>query len=413
MNNNQMINTLTTILIAMIGILFVLCIIFITIKLKSNKTKSNSRKEIKNKEIKNTKSNSVQTYNKQSIFKFMEFDKIDDNMIVQKDGKRFLMAIECQGINYDLMSGLEKNSVEQGFLQFLNTLRYPIQIYIQTRTVNLGNSIHVYKERVEEVSKQLANKQIEYNQKVRSGQFSEEQLKKEEYEIVRQKNLYEYGVDIVNNTERMSLNKSILSKHYYIIIPYYPEEAADPNYARDEITNLAFSELYTKAQTIISSLAVCGINSKVLNSIELAELLYVAYNRDESEKMNLRRTLNAGYEDLYTTAPDVLDKRMKELDIKIQEEAFRKANETVFNVIEENEKQKVAKRKEEELDKLIDQMAKILIEENKRSIGEDVAQNAIQKIDEEMNNKTKEKGGEVDVKETKAKTTRRRTKKAV
>ncbi|MCI8641738.1 MAG: hypothetical protein HFJ59_07755 [Clostridia bacterium] len=413
MNNNQMINTLTTILIAMIGILFVLCIIFITIKLKSNKTKSNSRKEIKNKEIKNTKSNSVQTYNKQSIFKFMEFDKIDDNMIVQKDGKRFLMAIECQGINYDLMSGLEKNSVEQGFLQFLNTLRYPIQIYIQTRTVNLGNSIHVYKDRVEEVSKQLVNKQIEYNQKVRSGQFSEEQLKKEEYEIVRQKNLYEYGVDIVNNTERMSLNKSILSKHYYIIIPYYPEEAADPNYARDEITNLAFSELYTKAQTIISSLAVCGINSKVLNSIELAELLYVAYNRDESEKMNLRRTLNAGYEDLYTTAPDVLDKRMKELDIKIQEEAFRKANETVFNVIEENEKQKVAKRKEEELDKLIDQMAKILIEENKRSIGEDVAQNAIQKIDEEMNNKTKEKGGEVDVKETKAKTTRRRTKKAV
>ena len=413
MNNNQMINTLTTILIAMIGILFVLCIIFITIKLKSNKTKSNSRKEIKNKEIKNTKSNSVQTYNKQSIFKFMEFDKIDDNMIVQKDGKRFLMAIECQGINYDLMSGLEKNSVEQGFLQFLNTLRYPIQIYIQTRTVNLGNSIHVYKDRVEEVSKQLVKKQIEYNQKVRSGQFSEEQLKKEEYEIVRQKNLYEYGVDIVNNTERMSLNKSILSKHYYIIIPYYPEEAADPNYARDEITNLAFSELYTKAQTIISSLAVCGINSKVLNSIELAELLYVAYNRDESEKMNLRRTLNAGYEDLYTTAPDVLDKRMKELDIKIQEEAFRKANETVFNVIEENEKQKVAKRKEEELDKLIDQMAKILIEENKRSIGEDVAQNAIQKIDEEMNNKTKEKGGEVDVKETKAKTTRRRTKKAV
>lgn len=413
MNNNQMINTLTTILIVMIGILFVLCIIFITIKLKNSKVKSSSKKDVKTKESKNTKTNSVQTYNKQSIFKFMEFDKIDDNMIVQKDGKRFLMAIECQGINYDLMSGLEKNSVEQGFLQFLNTLRYPIQIYIQTRTVNLGNSIHVYKDRVEEVSKQLVNKQIEYNQKVRSGQFSEEQLKKEEYEIVRQKNLYEYGVDIVNNTERMSLNKNILSKHYYIIIPYYPEEAADPNYARDEITNLAFSELYTKAQTIISSLAVCGINSKVLNSIELSELLYVAYNRDESEKMNLRRTLNAGYEDLYTTAPDVLDKRMKELDVRIQEEAFKKANETVFNVIEENEKQKAVKRKEEELDKLIDQMAKILIEENKRSIGENVAQNAIQKIDQEMNNKTKEKGGEEDVKETKAKTTRRRTKKAV
>ena len=413
MNNSQMINTLTTVLIIMIGILFVLCIIFISLKLKSSKSKSKSKTDVKSNEVKKAKNNSVQTYNKQSIFKFMEFDKIDDNMIVQKDGKRFLMAIECQGINYDLMSGLEKNSVEQGFLQFLNTLRYPIQIYIQTRTVNLGNSIHKYKERVEEVSKQLVNKQIEYNQKVRSGQYSENELKREEYEIVRQKNLYEYGVDIVNNTERMSLNKSILSKHYYIIIPYYPEEASDSNYTKDEITNLAFSELYTKAQTIISSLAVCGINSKVLNSIEIAELLYVAYNRDESEKMNLQRTLNAGYEDLYTTAPDVLDKRMKELDIKIEQEAFRKANETVFNAIEENEKQKAVKRKEQELDRLIDQMAKILIEENKRAVGEDIAQNAIEMIDEEMNNKTKEKGGEDNVKEAKTKTTRRRTRKAV
>lgn len=411
MNNSQMINILTTVLIIMIGILFVLCIIFISLKLKNNKSKSKT--DVKAKEVKKTKTNGVQAYNKQSIFKFMEFDKIDDNMIVQKDGKRFLMAIECQGINYDLMSGLEKNSVEQGFLQFLNTLRYPIQIYIQTRTVNLGNSIHIYKDRVEEISKQLVNKQIEYNQKVRSGQFLQDELLKEEYEIIRQKNLYEYGVDIVNNTERMSLNKNILSKHYYIIIPYYPEEAADPNYARDEITNLAFSELYTKAQTIISSLSVCGINSKVLNSVELAELLYVAYNRDESEKMNLQRTLNAGYEDLYTTAPDVLDKRMKELDIKIEQDAFRKANEIVFNAIEDNEKQKAVKRKEQELDKLIDQMAKILIEENKRTIGEDIAKNAIEKIDKEMNNKTKEKGGEEDVKETKAKTTRRRTKKAV
>lgn len=413
MNNSQMINALTTVLIIMIGILFVLCIIFIILKLKNSKSKSKSKTDIKSSEVKKAKSSGTQSYNKQSIFKFMEFDKIDDNMIVQKDGKRFLMAIECQGINYDLMSGLEKNSVEQGFLQFLNTLRYPIQIYIQTRTVNLGNSIHAYKDRVEEVSKQLVNKQMEYNQKVRSGQYSKEELKKEEYEIVRQKNLYEYGVDIVNNTERMSLNKNILSKHYYIIIPYYPEEAADPNYSKDEITNLAFSELYTKAQTIISSLAVCGINSKVLNSVELAELLYVAYNRDESEKMNLQRTLNAGYEDLYTTAPDVLDKRMKELDIKVEQEAFRKANETVFNVIEENEKQKAVKRKEEELDKLIDQMAKILIEENKRNIGEDIAQDAIEKIDKEMNNQTKEEGGEEDVEETKTKTTRRRTRKAI
>lgn len=342
----------------------------------------------------------------------MEFDEIKDNMIVQKDGKRYLMVIECQGINYDLMSGLEKNSVEQGFLQFLNTLRYPIQIYIQTRTVNLGSSINAYKERVDDISKQYANKQIEYNQKVRSGQYSERELQKEKYELLRERNLYEYGVDIINNTERMSLNKNILSKHYYVIIPYYPEEASNGEYSKDELANIAFSELYTKAQSIISSLSVCGINSKILDSTELAELLYVAYNRDESETFSLRRALNSGYEDLYTTAPDVLDKRMKELDVKIEEDAIRKANEAVYDVIEENQKQKRVKQKEAELDKLIDQMAKALIEENKRSLGNDVAESAIEKIDNDSKKKTKEKeGGEEDGKKTK--TTRRRVTKSV
>ena len=48
-------------------------------------------------------------------------------------------------------------------------------------------------------------------------QYSEKELSKEKYELIRQKNLYEYGVDIINNTERLSLNKNILSKHYYII----------------------------------------------------------------------------------------------------------------------------------------------------------------------------------------------------
>ena len=37
----------------------------------------------------NVKKFDKKEYNKQSIFKFMEFDSIRDNMIVQKDGKRF------------------------------------------------------------------------------------------------------------------------------------------------------------------------------------------------------------------------------------------------------------------------------------------------------------------------------------
>ena len=137
MTNNQIANMLLVVLGIMVTILIVLICVFIYIKLKTKK-KANSQSDSINQ---NGKSKVQQLYNVQSIFNFMEFDKIEDNMIVQKKGKKFLMVVKCQGINYDLMSGVEKNSVEQGFIQYLNTLRNPIQIYVQTRTVDLTGSI--------------------------------------------------------------------------------------------------------------------------------------------------------------------------------------------------------------------------------------------------------------------------------
>lgn len=391
MQDNALAKLLLILLAFLIFLLMVLCIVYIVLKYK-NRSKAMIKKGKKNKHDVNKKEkNDKKDYNKDSIFDFMEFDNIYDNMIVQQNGKRFLMVIECQGINFDLMSGLEKNSVEQGFIQFLNSLRNPIQIYVQTRTVNLGKSISNYKSKVDEIARAYSAKQLEYNQKLNSGRYSYDQLNKDRLELTRQKNLYEYGADIVSNTERMSLNRNILSKHYYVIVPYYSEENPDVHFAKDEIANIAFSELYTKSQSIISSLGVCGISSKILDTTELMELLYVAYNRDESEIVDLKRSINYGYFDLYSTAPDVYEKRMKELDIKIEKEAIKKANETVYNVLEENEKQRKARQKEAELDDLIAQMAKTLIMENKETIGYDVAEQAIEKVDEEIKNKKEEK----------------------
>ena len=399
MNDNQVITLLTCTLIGMIVLLIVLVCIYIWIKIKSKKEEELSKGKISIN--KKEQAEIKKEYNKQSIFKFMEFDSIRDNMIVQKDGKRFLMIIECQGINFDLMSGLEKNSVEQGFLQFLNTLRSPIQIYVQTRTVNLDGSINSYKDRINSISKQYRDKQIEYRNKVNSGRYTQEQLNREKYELTRQKNLYEYSVDIVNNTERLSLNKNILSKHYYIIVPHYVEENPDVHYAKDEVANITFSDLYTKAQTIINSLAVCGVTGKILDSSELAELLYVAYNRDESEIFNLRKALNSGFDDLYITAPDVYENRIKELDNKIREEAMIKANKVAYEAIEETEKQRMARKKENELDNLINEMVKSIIKENQEALGKEVVDKAVEIVDEKEK-KSKEKiGGEKNEKTTK------------
>lgn len=152
-------------------------------------------------------------------------------------------------------------------------------------------------------------------------------------------------------------------------------------YGDGEIEDIAFSELYTRAQSISRVLAVCGINCKVLNSLELCDLLYVAYNRDESDIFSAENAIAAGYDSLYVTAPDVLDKKKKNLDKIIQEEAIKKANNAVDDARQKSEKQKEIEEEEKNMEQLIADMAKLIIEQNKDNLTDEIAESAIEEIE--------------------------------
>lgn len=388
---------LTIVLAIMVMLLIILGLVYLSAKMKKkeDENKQNNIQEGKNKAKK------YKEYRTESIMDFMEFDTVVDNMISQKDGMRYIMVVECQGINYDLMSEVEKNSVEEGFIQFLNTLRHPVQIYTQTRTINLDSSIQNYKEKVKELQYDLEKQEMQYNQMVRSESYTQEQLNQAYFELTKQRNLYEYGKDIIYNTEKMSLNKNVLNKKYYVVIPYFVEELEAGNFDKQEQRNMAFSELYTRAQSVVRTLGVCGISARVMASDELVELLYMAYNRDEAEVYGLDKALKAGYDELYTTAPDVVEKQMKALDKEIEEEAIEKAKEKVTEA--RTEKQKALQEKKDNKRDLIDELAKLIIEENTQILGEDIAQSAIEKVDE-----SKKEGGTKDnVKQEKPKRTRK------
>lgn len=407
-------NSLSSILMIVIIVIVILLAILALIYFRSKNAKPKKEKNISvddGTEVGAAKEKKAKTFAVESVMDFMEFDKVEDNMIVAKNGAKYIMVVECQGINYDLMSEIEKNAVEEGFVQFLNTIRYPIQIYVQTRTINLENSIQTYKDRVKQIEDNFQRQEQRYREMRSSGRYTKEQLDSAYYELTKQRNLTEYGKDIIFSTERMSLNKNVLNQKYYIIVPYYPEELGQNDFDKQEIQNLAFSELYTRAQSVIRTLAACDVNGKILTSNELVDLLYVAYNRDEQEVYGIDKALRAGYDELYSTAPDILDKKMRTLDSQIEQEAFKKANEKVIEA--QSAKEKALQRKENNMDNLIDNLAKIIIEQNANNIGRDIAQDAINSINEDKakakENKVKEGGTEDNVKE---KTKRRRTKTA-
>ncbi len=399
-NPEELIPILTVVAIVLVVIIFVLIGIWIFVV--SREKKNNKEKESGEDAEKNG------MYNMQSIMDFMEFEKIEDNMIVQKKGK-YLMVLECQGINFDLMSEMEMTAVEQGFIEFLNTLKFEIQLYVQTRTVNLEDSLREYKLKFRDIEDKynvLQNKYIQMKE-AETGIYSDKEIYKAYVEYIRQKNKYEYTRDIIADTEKNSLNSNVLHKKYYIIISYYEDEVNTQNYSKDEIQNMVFNELYTRARSIMRTLTRCEVNSKILDSRALVELLYNAYNRDDSDVFSTKMAMSSGFDALYSTAPDVLDKRMKLINKQIEDEGLKVANEAISEA--RSDKEMMIRIREENAKNLIFDFAEQLISENEDYIGQDIAEDA--KVKVRRKQKTAEEGG--DNNETKEKKTTTRRKKSV
>ena len=285
---------------------------------------------------------------RESVYDFMEFDEVVDNMIVRKDRAQYVMVIQCSGVNYDLMSQPEKIGVEEGFVQFLNTLRFPVQLYIQSRTLNLKDIITKYRERVSNLSDELRRLELKINQAKMNG--NKAMLEKLDFEKRRKKSVLEYGQNITEYVERLSSNKNILQQKTYVVISYYSVELGGnvDNYSKEELNNMCFSELYTRAQNVISALGTSQVNCKILNSEELSELLYVAYNRDDSELFQISKMLDAQFDSLYSTGKDVLQKRQEKLDQEINIAAIDLTTDSILKA----DKRKKAEEEAIEKDKV-------------------------------------------------------------
>lgn len=281
----------------------------------------------------------------QSIFDFMEFDEIVDDMIIRKNKTQYIMILQCNGVNYDLMSEQEKIAVEEGFVQFLNTLRFPIQLYVQSRTLNLKDIIGGYKDRVNVIKSDIEKIDLKLIQARKAN--NKPLQEKLEFEKRRKENVLSYGLDITDYVEKLNSNKNILQQKTYVVVSFFVNELGEnlSNYSKEEIDNMCFSELYTRCQNIASSLATSQVTSRILDSEELAELLYIAYNRDESEIYRLSQALDAQYDALYSTGKDVLEKKQEKLDQEINIAAIDLATDSILRADKQKQLEDLEKEK--------------------------------------------------------------------
>ena len=317
---------------------------------------------------------------RERVHDFLGFDSVDNGMIIRKDRKEFIMVLLCNGVNFDLRSEREKLAIEEGFLQFLNTLKNPVQLYVQTRSLNFTDIIKDYKDRTEIFKKEIDDLAEKMKKALAISQ--EEKYRKYEYLYNNKRRLWEYAQDTLMYTERLNRNRNVLEQKTYIIVSYYAEELGQrgENYTQEERESIIFSELFTRCNNISNALRSSSISSRVLNSEELVELLFNAFNRDELENINLKNYLENEADKLYTTSQDVLNKRKRMLQeeiniqgIELATQSITKADKKRKKEIEELEKNKNEKIKEK---------AKVTLEQYKSSFEENLYKDAQNIIDE-------------------------------
>ena len=342
MNSLSQIEILNLIMIGIIAIIGILSLIvvFIIIKMRlkeKQRIEENSSKIIGEKNNNQAKKINLITRDGKeidSIYKFMEFDSITDNMIIRKNREQFIMVIECKGINYDLLSNDEKSAVELGFISFLNTIRTQIQLYVQTRKLDMSNLLNSYSRRTDAMLEEV--RKIDAQIQLAKQNGNDELVKKLSFDRKRKMNIVEYSESIEEYTNKINDSQYMLQQKTYIVVSYYASEIGETKkYSDIELNDLVFSELFTRTQTILNALTSSEITGKVLNSEELAELLYVAYNRESSDTYTLKNALDAQYDRLYSTAKDVLETRKQELRKQIETEAMKLATNSITKADEQ------------------------------------------------------------------------------
>lgn len=327
---------------------------------------------------------------RESIIDFLGFDTVRDGMIIRNNAKEYVMVLECSGVNFDLRSENEKLGIEEGFLQFLNALRFPVQLYVQTRRVNFEDVLENYHQRIKDFGNDIEKAEEEIVKAEKLGDRKRAEMLR--YEKSRRENLYDYAVDSIQYTEQLSQKKNVLQQKTYVVVSYLIDELGQKvnDYTQEEKEQLVFTELVTRCNNLSSALQASRVSSKLLNSEELIELLFNAFNRDEMENINLKTFFNTDYEEiLYTKSEDYIEKQKRLIKKNISKEALELATSSIIRADRERKKEilnmklKKPDQIKQKANKLIDDKKDVLIPETYEK-AKKIVENATIKQDEDV-----------------------------
>lgn len=203
-----------------------------------------------------------------SIQKHLPIKNIQDSVVLLKRGgmRAILLA---SSINFALKSIEEQDAIVYKYQSFLNSLDFPIQIMIASRKFNIDP----------------------YIQTLRGLEA------KQDNELLKIQT-----IEYINFVQGLTEMTNIMSKSFYIVIPYSPiviptktgffkkilgQKKQNNNNEADFQKHK--TQLWQRVEFAMSGLGGAGIRTVPLNTEELVELFYKLYNPSAKESPELKK----------------------------------------------------------------------------------------------------------------------------
>lgn len=203
-----------------------------------------------------------------STQQYLDIAEIKDNTVVLKDGT-LRAVVMVSSINFALKSEDEQNAVISSYVQFLNNLRFTLQIVIQSRELEIDNYIAYLQEQEKEQTNKLLKMQT---------------------------------ADYIEYIKELTSLGRIMSKRFFVIVPYDPltdkrkgffslmKEALKPATIiklKEETFQRYQEMLNRRLDSVMSGLESMGVSVARLDTQSLIELYYKTYNPETSKNQQL------------------------------------------------------------------------------------------------------------------------------
>ncbi len=206
------------------------------------------------------------TITSKSTQEFVPIKEIRDGVVILKTGS-LRMILMASSLNFALKSEDEQTSIILQYQNFLNSLDFTVQFFIQSRKLNINGYIELLKDAQKEQTNELLKIQIK-----------------------------EY-IDFIKN---FVSSTNIVAKTFYIAIPYSPsvfsgkkgifsglgdlfggkknKKESGNRFEQDKL------QLQQRGDVVRQGLSRGGVRTVPLNTEELIELFYKLFNPGEVER---------------------------------------------------------------------------------------------------------------------------------